>query len=460
MKKCLVFVVTMLFAVTEIICAQTCTVTTATTDHSPTLPGEVVTGDFNGDGNLDLATISDDQQDPNVLPRVSVFLNNGDGSFAAPLSTIVNEVGIAMDVGDLDNDSDLDIVIENEAQGSISILLNNGDGTFASEIEIEVPISLDFLATSGVAVGDFDSDLDLDIAVSVNEVVITETEFFTPGYVVLLTNNGDATFQVEFLDDVGDFPIQISTEDIDKDLDLDLVVLNQNLATDINGTPVPPASVSVLLNNGDGTFATPTEFITDSDPQDFAIADFNGDDNLDLVLNSVFDSVILLLPGDGVGGFEQPSVMTIGSGLDTSTDVEALDVDGDLDMDLIIPHGQDNVVTLMINDGSGSFELDLVINLGLSPAEAVMGDFDGDSRPDAAVVHTLPQTIVSMFFSCTAASPLLGDVNLDGEVDLLDVTPFVDRILTNTFQIEADINEDQEVNLLDVPEFVSLLTSG
>ena len=52
---------------------------------------------------------------------------------------------------------------------------------------------------------------------------------------------------------------------------------------------------------------------------------------------------------------------------------------------------------------------------------------------------------------------LVGDVNLDGDVNLLDVAPFVDLISTGTFQLEADINEDGQVNLLDVSPFVMLL---
>ena len=66
---------------------------------------------------------------------------------------------------------------------------------------------------------------------------------------------------------------------------------------------------------------------------------------------------------------------------------------------------------------------------------------------DGAIVltGTLPETT------------LLGDVNCDGSVDLLDVAPFVDLISTGQFDAKADINEDMAVDLLDVGPFVTLL---
>ena len=60
----------------------------------------------------------------------------------------------------------------------------------------------------------------------------------------------------------------------------------------------------------------------------------------------------------------------------------------------------------------------------------------------------------------TGGDCLIGDVNLDGAVNLLDVAPFVNLISTGTFQKEADINEDDSVNLLDVQPFVNLLSGG
>ena len=58
----------------------------------------------------------------------------------------------------------------------------------------------------------------------------------------------------------------------------------------------------------------------------------------------------------------------------------------------------------------------------------------------------------------TPPGVLLGDVNRDGAVNLLDVGPFVELIATGEFQAEADINMDGVVNLLDVGPFVELLS--
>ncbi len=57
-------------------------------------------------------------------------------------------------------------------------------------------------------------------------------------------------------------------------------------------------------------------------------------------------------------------------------------------------------------------------------------------------------------------SGMLGDVNCDGVVDLLDVAPFVDLVINGGFSTKADINMDGVVSLLDVAPFVDILTGG
>ena len=108
------------------------------------------------------------------------------------------------------------------------------------------------------------------------------------------------------------------------------------------------------------------------------------------------------------------------------------------------------------------------------------GDFVGaDSSPtDALVQYTTFQpgtyTAVvndsggdeSMGFNIIATGisdeppALLGDVNGDGDVNLLDVAPFVELLTSGGFAPEADVNQDGEVDLLDVGPFVDLLTGS
>lgn len=67
-------------------------------------------------------------------------------------------------------------------------------------------------------------------------------------------------------------------------------------------------------------------------------------------------------------------------------------------------------------------------------------------------------TLTGGFWVMSASELILGDVNGDGEVNLLDVVPFVDAVTTGTYIPEADINGDGVVNLLDVAPFIDLLS--
>ena len=93
----------------------------------------------------------------------------------------------------------------------------------------------------------------------------------------------------------------------------------------------------------------------------------------------------------------------------------------------------------------GPGEVDIV----LAPGAGLIVDDETELNP----VFGLAQVVSSSDF-------LLGDVNLDGTVDLLDVAPFVELLANSTFQIEADINSDGFVNLLDIAGFVDLLSGS
>ena len=80
-------------------------------------------------------------------------------------------------------------------------------------------------------------------------------------------------------------------------------------------------------------------------------------------------------------------------------------------------------------------------------------DFPGFDKPP------FKDTNSSQLFEIGSTTLGLGDVNRDGEVNLLDVAPFVDALSNGCYTFEADIDQDGFVTLLDVGLFVDLLTN-
>jgi len=120
-------------------------------------PSDVKLGDINGDGWVDMVAPND------TLSTVTLVLNAGDGSFLAPTSYAVNGwEPYDVTLGDFDGDSDLDLAFaEYEAGSRTSVLLNNGNGTFRAPI-LNAPI--DWAAI--VSAADVTRDGRLDLLVS------------------------------------------------------------------------------------------------------------------------------------------------------------------------------------------------------------------------------------------------------------------------------------------------------
>jgi len=275
-------------------------------------PFAVVTGAFRGAGHpLDLAVANTDSN------TVSILLGKGDGTFQPAQNYATGASPHSLAVGDFNGDGQLDIVTTNYGSatvpGTVSVLLGNGDGTFAAPINFTLPGEFPpgYTGTTpvpqvpiGVAVGDMNHDGRLDL------VVTADTSFSPPvgsnvinGYVNVLLGQGNGTFapattSLLNTSQKGDTPLRsVALADFNGDGNLDIAALSE------------ASSVFVLLGNGDGTVRAPTHFATGLNSYSLAVGDVNGDGKLDLVTtNTDYSAVngVSVLLGNGDGTFQGP----------------------------------------------------------------------------------------------------------------------------------------------------------
>jgi hypothetical protein len=240
------------------------------------------------------------------------------------------------------------------------------------------------ISPASIAVGDFNGDGVPDLAVANFDNNIEGA----PGTASILLGNGDGTFQPAQTYTVGAFPISVVVDDFSGDGHLDLAVGYLNLAqTD---------GVSILLGNGDGTFQTAQGYPAERGP--LAVADFNGDGNLDLVTSG--GSVLL---GNGDGTFQAARGYPAGS--NSPQFVAVGDFNGDGIPDLVLTHSTypNGTVTILLGNGDGTLHLrGGSYTVGNSPTSVAVGDFNGDGHLDLAVAN-------SSFSAPGSVSILLGN---------------------------------------------------
>jgi len=238
---------------------------------SSTSFSSMVSSDFNGDGKLDLAALNNS---PTIL------LGNGDGTFQSPVTVPTNGNYYSfLAVADMNGDGKPDLVASSGNSAAISVFLGRGDGTFQPMVtspggNIGNPMA--------VSLGDFNGDGRTDVAL-----------VYWLGIEVLL-GNGDGTLQapIQTSMSTGSAPGYTAvTADFDGDGKLDIAYAGyySNIHT-------------IAFGNGDGTFQSGMRFATDGYAATFAVADFDGDGRTDFtVANSNSSTVNVFLGGPWFG---------------------------------------------------------------------------------------------------------------------------------------------------------------
>jgi hypothetical protein len=361
-----------------------------------------VTGDINADGRLDALCLSGGG-------AIQLLLNNGQGGFSAPGATpAVSSPGASFfqpQVGDLDGDGDLDLVISDLA-GYIHVAMQISHGVFQSNSTIVANLPW----ARGLEVADLDSDGDLEIIAStgfgggtdiivvysrnrvsgvwsvvqtigpfpgVTESINSLRSFDmdgdghtdiaaacgVPGVMLL---RGSSSGQLQFLGTLGvGRSNSLNCGDVDRDGDTDIVVAYSELN-----------QIQVLQNLGSGAFAPAAPIACGSIPEEVSVGDFSGDARADIVVactgaNRV--DAFMALPN---GGFEiRPSFV----GVSTPTWASLSDVNNDGKHDMLAISSSGQFIWSLNQfvydcDGNG-IEDELDVSAGAA-------DCNGNLRPD------------------------------------------------------------------------------
>lgn len=429
----------------------------------------IQTADFNLDGNLDLAVTT-------TANNASILLGSSTGTFTLHSTQAAGTDVVGLVVTDVNSDGAPDVIALDGQQsgsttaGATAVLLGNGDGTLEtaqvanlSAIPGGIAAVADFsrsgkpafaitqntnvvsvvlnntlptaypdgrsyspyrTLTNGygnmadsIATGDFNQDGKLDIAVT----------YLEDNVVRVLTNNGNG-FNTATAYPVGTQPYWVASADLNGDSYPDLVTANTNP----NGAT---GTVSVLLNNKNGTFGTATNYTVGKSPFQVAIGDINHDGYPDLAVTNNGSNTVSILMGSKNGTFTvSPTTLS------TCANPYGV-VIGDFEANgypsIAVTCYGSSQLEIFPNNGNGTFGSPTLLTTNTNPATLVVGDFNRDGNLDIVVGSTTANEIEffagnrNNTFAAGVTSPSLnfpatiaaGDVNGDGILDIVGVAP-------------------------------------
>lgn len=256
-------------------------------------------------------------------------------------------------LGDFNNDGIPDVAMI--TGNGFTVALGKGDGSFGEPVTYATQVAY------SLAVADFNGDGELDVVVA----------NLVPSSVSVYLGNGDGTFQ--------SVPIDSSTTDGS----YFVAVGDFNNSHKPSLAVIDPPYISVMLGNGDGTFQSPSDNDSFPGADWLALADFNNDHNLDVLVTGSFGSSynVGVLLGNGNGTLQNSITQSIEY---VPATVAAGDLNGDGNIDAILAYDLGGVAVFLGN-GNGTLQPPVNYSTTGSSYYVLVNDLNLDGKMDVAI---------------------------------------------------------------------------
>ncbi len=452
------------------------------------------TGDFNGDGFVDIA-YGDKVTGEDM--KIVILAGDGQGGF-----TQLTEVFAFADdfldfsfyypgdlqVGDVDEDGALDLVSFTTA--GQRVIFGNGDGTFREAVD---HYDIDQQGVQGRGPESYLIDLDGD-----GHLDIVEAAGQSTGIIRVRPGDGSGAFGVPRSVDIVQGAGPLAFADIDHDGKLDIVHVGTSsggggtdlpdavvyagkrdglvdmLATDLNDD----ANEEVLAINEDsdrltiyvgdnlGGLTRQPDLLTGRAPRAVTVADLDGDGRLELITANRAGRSLSVFSGSIAAGYTH-SEFPAGNGV---IDVEAGDLDDDGHVDLVALDDSSRALLVYAGNGTGELGIPTAIALGDKPGKLTLGDTNGDGIIDATI--TLPGSNRLMILpgdgqlgfgsptyvelSESPSDVQVVDLNSDGNMDLVSSLPNANVIAVSYGLGRNQYSKSQQISVGEQPSRISL----
>jgi trimeric autotransporter adhesin len=387
--------------------------------------------DVNGDGIPDIVVLNGTTGTNNgaVIPvtgTVTTLIGKGDGTFTTgPVSNLTWTDSLQVATGVFKTGDVKDLLVG----GTVLFGAGNGSFTQGPTNNALANLNINTASVGGNAIGSLRNNGKLDVVVS------------EPGFVSIFYGNGDGTFQTgPSYAGLPDY-MPVSITDVDGDGNPDILLGSNSGGVYTEGgydTPLP--MFQILMGRGDGTFVDSPVYnqgtygVQGNANQEIASADFNGDSKPDVLVFSNSStggsSSLVMLPGNGTGALGTPVTSSINTAPYLLVGAKMYH---DTMPDAVLAGNVNSgaQLSVLINQGNGTFAGEQDYSLASAPVSLAVGDFNGDGIPDVAVGMSGGVDVLFGQANGTLGSPVqvdssanpiglaAGSLTTDGRTDLV-----------------------------------------